>query len=361
MNASDLIRLHEQQIRSLRAQGLGRVRIARALESSGIEAEPYVVQLALDRLGLRTPSPEPVRIGEEPPPPAAQDEPIEDWIARRVEVSKRKIAKHQRSKRVLTFPAEPIGLAVLGDPHLDNEGCDWARLYQDVEILRNTAGVVTSTVGDVHDNWIGRLGRLYSCSSATASEGWRASQWLLEELQWLAIVGGNHDAWSHGPGVDPLRLLSDKFGVRCYDPDELRLTLQWRDRPDLEPIIWVLRHDFKGRSWFHATHGPHKEAMLDGEAHILTCGHVHTWAYLQTEQRRSRITHAIRVRGYKRADSYAKTKGFYEQQHGYSCLIVIDPELEDPNRVQVFFDLERGCRFLEWRRAESLRARKGAE
>ena len=350
MNASDLIKMHEDRIRQFRAQGLGRRRIASALKEYGIDVPPYVVQLALDRMGIGRGRPTPVAIVEEAKSPDAEEEPIEDWIARRVEASKRKMAKADRSKRTLTLPAEPVGIAVLGDPHLDNEGCDWAQLYDDVETLRSTPGVLASTVGDCLDNWIGRLGRLYANSSTTASDGWRVSRWLLDELQWIAIVGGNHDSWAHVPGVDPLKLMCEEFKVKCYDQDELRITLTWKDRPDLDPVVWILRHDFSGRSWFHPTHGPNKEAMLNPEANILTCGHVHSWAHLQTEQRQGRITHAIRVRGYKRADAFAKTKGFYEQVNGYSCLIVIDPTETSPSRIQVFWDLARGCEYLQFLR-----------
>ena len=136
----------------------------------------------------------------------------------------------------------------------------------------------------------------------------------------------------------------------CYAQDELRITLQWKGRPDLEPVVWVLRHDFGGRSWFHPTHGPHKEAMLDGKCHILTAGHIHQWGQLSTEQRHGRVTHAVRVRGYKRADAYAKQKGFFEQQYGEAALIVIDPHNEGAGRISIHWDLEDGCNYLKWLR-----------
>ena len=59
----------------------------------------------------------------------------------------------------------------------------------------------------------------------TASDGWRLSEWFLSSMQWVAIVGGNHDAWAHGPGVDPMQWLTDKCGVLCYAQDEIRISL----------------------------------------------------------------------------------------------------------------------------------------
>jgi hypothetical protein len=270
---------------------------------------------------------------------------IEDLIADRMRSSRRGHAKAKKHERTLTLPAEPFGIMVFGDPHVDGH-CDWDKLYADVQLAKGTPGVVACSVGDQMDNWIGRLARLYADSDCKASDGWRLSEWMFNEVSFIAVVGGNHDAWATGPGIDPMAWLTRDCGVTCYAPDELRITLQWKDRSDLDPIIWICRHDFKGRSWYHPTHGPHKEATLDGKCHLLTCGHIHQWGQLTTEQRHGRVTHAIRVKGYKRDDEFARSKGFPEQQHGHSALVVIDPEASEPGRVSVFWNLQKGCDYL---------------
>ena len=251
-----------------------------------------------------------------PVDPADGDVPISELIERRITASKRHAVRAAAHTRQLELPPQPVGIMVFGDPHVDNEGCDWETLHKHIELCKSTDGVYAACVGDVQDNWIGRLQRLYSQSSILASDGWRLSEWLLGELEWLAIVGGNHDQWAHGPGVDPLKWISADANVRCYANDEIRITLNWKGRPDLEPIVWILRHDFSGRSWYHPTHGPHKEAMLDGRCHLLTAGHIHQWGQLTTEQRHGRVTHALRVRGYKNNDTHARRLNFPEQQHG---------------------------------------------
>ena len=299
---------------------------------------------------------EPERIAIDDVSEPVEEQPIEELIAHRVKSSQRKISKANKHKKSLTLPAEPVGLCVWGDPHVDNSGCDWKSIVELVELLQQTEGVLNSCVGDMHDNWIGRLARIYADADCTASDGWRLSEWLLNQLQWIAIVGGNHDAWAHGPGIDPYEWLAKRCRVTCYAPDEIRITLHWKNRPDLEPIVWVLRHDFKGRSWFHPTHGPAKEAMLDGRAHVYTAGHIHSWGQLSTEQRHGRVTHALRIRGFKRNDKYAREKGFDEQQHGAACLLVIDPEREEPGRITVFWDIEAGCAHLTRLRADRARA-----
>ena len=299
----------------------------------------YVIRHA-DKFNLHRPSDIDIIADELPP-----DRPIEELIAERIRASQRDHAKTKRHNRELTLPAEPIGIMVFGDPHVDGH-CNWPKLHADIELARATPGVVCAAVGDQHDNWIGRLARLYAGSDCKASDGWRLSRYMFETLTWIAVVGGNHDAWANGPGIDPMAWLTRECGVMCYAPDEIRITLRWRNRPDLEPLVWILRHDFKGRSWYHSTHGPHKEATLDGKCHLLTAGHIHQWGQLTTEQRHGRVTHAIRVKGYKRDDDFARAKGFPEQQYGESCLVVIDPQASEPGRISVFWNLQQGCDLL---------------
>ncbi len=341
VSTRELVDLHASKLIEFRDGGRTYREIAYILsEQTKKTVTEGVVKRACKELGLMTRDrPKTIDISEED---VEDEEPIEDLIDRRIEASARKMKKHKRHNRVLRMKSDPFALLVLGDPHVDNDGCDWSRLFADVRRAQKEEGVLAACVGDMQDNWIGRLARMYAESTIKASDGWRLSKWLLESLQWVAIVGGNHDSWAHSAGVDPLGWIAKEAGVKCYAPDELRITFEWSDAPDLEPVVWILRHDFRGRSWFHPTHGAHKEAMLDGRAHIFTAGHIHQWGQLTTEQRHKRVTHAIRVRGYKRCDAYAVEKGFYEQQYGEACLIVIDPKCDGAGRISVHWNLEAG-------------------
>ena len=350
LTTQEIIDSYKGLILAMRADGKGRVAIAKTLsEKSGRSVKPGAVQHAMKKLGvyhLTGERPKPIHVTEEESDVGLEERTIGELIQSRIQASERKARRFSKHNRKLTLPAEPRGIICLGDPHVDNEGCDFKQLYDDVKLMQSTEGILASCVGDMQDHWVGRMGRLYAESSATAKDGWMLSEWLLKSMQFIALVGGNHDSWSQVPGHDPYTWLTRACGVMTYAPDELRLTLHWKDHPDLEPVVWILRHDFKGRSWFHPTHGPMKEGLLDGRAHLLTAGHIHSWGQLTTEHRHQRVTHAIRVRGYKRNDSYAKEKGFHEQDYGASVLIVIDPKDEGPGRISVFWDLEKGCEFL---------------
>lgn len=347
--SAELIEEYGKQIKQWKEQGLGRVRCVRKIEDiTGRKCSAGVMQTVLKKVDA---SPQVKKVPIEQPFPEDDEFVIEDLIKLRIKASKKKIIKaKKRHNKTLVMPAKPTGIIVFGDPHVDNEGCDWETLLNHVSLVQKTEGMLAACVGDMQDNWIGRLARCYANASVTASDGWRLSEWFLSAMQWVAICGGNHDAWAHGPGVDPMEWLTDKCGVACYAQDEIRINISWKDRPDLEPLVWIIRHDFSGRSWYHPTHGPHKEAMLDGRCHVLTAGHIHQWGALTTEQRHERVTHAIRVRGYKRADAYAKQKGFSEQSFGEAVVIIIDPEKSGPGRVTIHWDVEEGCNYLTFLR-----------
>lgn len=279
------------------------------------------------------------------------DEPIEDLIARKLNETQRTMAREARREYVAAMSSDPFGVFIFGDPHLDSPGSRWDLIMRHVAALRRTsARIECVNIGDTNDNWVGRLARLYADHGTTAAEGWRLARWLLGQreedarLSWLAMVGGNHDAWSHTAGLDPYAEICRWAGIEYYDSAEVRIRLTF---PDAADMVLLFRHDFAGRSWFHSTHGPGKEAMLDPEADLLAAGHLHQWGTLHQEHRGGRCPLALRVRGYKDADHYAREKGFYSGRYGHACLVAVMPHAEGPGRLIPFWDIDAGIAFLE--------------
>ena len=344
-----------------KTEGLGRCKAAtRLTEQTGRVCTAGVMGVAFERLGFGNAKRARMDIRDENPP---REDPlsIQQLIKSRIKAFERDKVRGDVHKRVLQMPPEPFGICILGDPHVDNEGCDWPELMRVIETCQSTEGIVVASVGDQTDNWVGRLQKKFADTSCLASDGWRLSKYLLEELDFIALVGGNHDGWSMVPGVDPLKWISEDARVRCYAPDEIRITLKFTGENDYEPLVWVLRHDCSGRSWFHPSHGPNKMAMLDGKVHLVTAGHIHTWAYLQQEAPHGRVTHAIRVRGFKRNDEYAISKGFREDWYGCACLVVVDPACVGPDRLKIFWDVDRGAEHLTRLRAKSAESMANAK
>jgi len=329
----------------------GRMRLAKMLEQqTGRPCTSAVMGSALPLLGYgkRRKLPE---ITEADPP---REDPldIDALIESRVRSFKRKAVKNDIHRRTLTLPAEPLGIMLYGDPHLDNRGTNWPLLIEHVKLVQDTPGVMAACVGDLTDNWVGRLQRLYSETDCLTTDAWKLSRWFLECQPFLCIVGGNHDAWAHSSGVDPLGWISKDADVYAYAADELYITLNWRDRDDLEPVRWVLRHDFKGRSIYHPTHGPNRAAMIQYPlANLLTAGHIHTWGELNCEQANGRVCKSIRVGSYKTIDSYAREKQFTANVYGSGVFICIDPHSTGPDRITIHWDPAKGCQYLTWLRS----------
>jgi len=242
----------------------------------------------------------------------------------------------------------PIGIAHFGDPHVDDPGTNIALLQRHVEIVNATEGMFGANVGDMQNNWVGRLARLYGEQATSAAEAWVLVEWLVTSVQWLYILGGNHDLWS-GVG-DPLKwILRSQQGI--YENHGARLELQF---PNKKLVRVNARHDFSGHSMWNVVHGPAKAIQMGWRDHILTCGHKHVSGYQVLKcPATALISHAIRVAGYKIHDRYAKELGLPNQNIFPAAVTIIDPQYEDndPRLVTTLFDVEEGAEYLTWKRA----------
>lgn len=242
----------------------------------------------------------------------------------------------------------PIGIAHFGDPHVDDDGTDVGLLQRHVDVVNRTSGLFAGNVGDMQNNWIGRLGRLYGEQSTSAQEAWVLVEWLMQACDWLYLVGGNHDAWS-GAG-DPLKWIARQQGA-LLEPNGVRLELQL---PSGRTPRINARHDFKGHSQWNTAHGPAKAAQMGWRDHILACGHTHVSGYqILKDPSSGLISHAIRVASYKIFDRYADQLGLPDQTIFVCPVTIIDPKYadNDPRFITFIPDLEEGADYLTWKRS----------
>jgi hypothetical protein len=269
---------------------------------------------------------------------------------------KQRSAKFQRlavakeARRILDVPVMldgPIGIAHFGDPHVDDDGTNIDALQRHVELVNKTPGLLAGNVGDYHNNWIGRLARLYGEQSTSAKEAWQLVEWLIHACPWLYLVGGNHDAWS-GTG-DPLKWIT-KQTPTLYQPNGVRMRLKL---PSGRDVRINARHDFKGHSQWNTAHGPSKAAQMGWRDHILTCGHTHVSGYQVVRDPSTRlISHALRVGSYKTYDRYADELGLPDQNIFVCPVTIIDPRWaeDDPRFITVLFDPEHAADYLTFLR-----------
>ena len=241
----------------------------------------------------------------------------------------------------------PIGILHMGDPHVDDPGTSIVLLERHVNLVNDTEGLFGATVGDLANHWVGRLARLHAHQTTTEAETWKLVEWLVTSIDWLYIIGGNHDLWV-GNG-DPVKwMVRNQSGV--YEAHGARIGLRF---PNKRVVRVSARHDWTGHSQWNTAHGPAKAAQMGYADHVLISGHRHISGYQIIKQPLDGlVTHAIRVASYKLHDNYAKQLGLRNQTLSPSVLTIVQPNKADSDAglVTVFHDIETGVDFLNFLR-----------
>ena len=79
-----------------------------------------------------------------------------------------------------------IGLCHFGDPHVDDDGTNLAEIYTLCNLIGNTEGLFAGNLGDIQNNWVGRLKALHGQQSTTAKESWLISEHFLNSVFYCA-------------------------------------------------------------------------------------------------------------------------------------------------------------------------------
>lgn len=284
-----------------------------------------------------------------PPVLPSPDLEAEELIAHRIKKFERKAA-YENARRLIPvqIPVDgPYGIIHFGDPHVDDDGCDWGQLRRDIRLVQETEGLYAANVGDTRNNWVGRLARLFGQQSTSAKEALILAQWFIGQLEgkWAYIIGGNHDAWSGDD--DPLEFIAGQVHA-LYEPSEARLALT---SPGGQVVTVNARHDFAGGSMWNPVHAVSKAAQLGVRDDILICGHKHMSGYgVVKSPDDGRVCHCLQVASYKVFDRYAREKGFRDQHLSPCVVTVIDPDATGPNRITVFWDSVKGAEYLTFLR-----------
>jgi UDP-2,3-diacylglucosamine pyrophosphatase LpxH len=275
---------------------------------------------------------------------------IDELIERRIKQFRRKKQKYENDKiiSVRVRREGPIGLAFVGDMHLDDDGTDLEQVLEHVDLLDGSVeGLYAGNVGDVFNNWAGRLARLYAEQSTSSREALALVEYILNRINWLYYHDGNHDLWNQGGDI--LRHILRGAAV-VHKSNKIRLALQLPNGRDVK--IYSV-HGFRGKSMWSEVFGAAKTAQLDGEHHdIYVGGHIHTSGYAHGMRPSSgRMWHAIQVASYKKIDRYAEELNL-DPKDLYNCPVaLIDPHAtSEVNFVRFEFDPKEGAERLKWMR-----------
>ena len=299
-----------------------------------------------EKLSTDNPDPPPVTLpdfGDDDIPVEEIKEQMKKRFSKRLEFSESK-----RWFEIKVNVKGPIGVAFIGDPHVDDDGCNWPLLDHHCDLLRDTQHMFAVNIGDTQNNWTGRLQKLFAHQETSQKTAIKLSKWFLQDagIKWLVWLMGNHDMWGE------LSEIFRQMNVERIPMEDwqARFTLKFPNKRECR--IWAA-HDFKGHSMWNTLHGAQKAAHMKEEAHIYACGHTHNWAIHSEESASRRFTYnLVRARGYKYLDQYGELLGHFPQKEGATVACIIDPDATSSvGFVQPFADLEEACNYLNYKRA----------
>jgi len=274
---------------------------------------------------------------------------IEDVIAYRNKRYETKSYARKKKKliRVDVHTKGPIGIVHFGDPHVDDDGTNISEIYSLCDLVNSTEGLFAGNLGDVQNNWIGRLSHLYGQQSTTAKESWMLTEHFLRRVPWIYLIAGNHDIWT-GDG-DPIEfIMRDHVGM--YEAFGARMNLVF---PNGKEVRINARHTFKGHSMWNTAHAVSRAVQTGWRDHILTCGHTHVSGYQVLKDPASGlISHALQVASFKNIDKFADKMGLDDKNIFNSPVTIIDPSYDDDDRrlITTIFDPKEGAEFLTYKR-----------
>jgi len=248
--------------------------------------------------------------------------------------------------------SKAIGVLFFGDPHVDDDGCDWSLLKRHIECCKQP-GMYGVNIGDTTNAWAGRLIKKYADQETSAKTARRLAEYFMLDagVRWLVWLLGNHDQW--GDGAEILGQMAKRHGTQklVMHDWEARFSLNFPNGAKVN--IWA-SHDFPGDSQWNPLHGPVKAARFGPDVDLLACGHKHNWGYSMWELADKGTTPLmIRTRGYKFNDDYARRIGKSDQSGGSSILTIINPHSATrEGRIMPFADVEAGTEFLQWLRSK---------
>jgi predicted MPP superfamily phosphohydrolase len=233
------------------------------------------------------------------------------WTA--LESVQRELAalSNERFEVEVALPGDQPSLVIFqSDLHIGHTSTDMSKLRLDLETIRNTPGMYVILGGDLTDNVVTSVtSRGMHHEQLTPT---RVQKHLIDEAvkflgreKVLAMVLGNHDAWSiSNDDYDPISYLANKLGCPYLGPFGF-LTL----RLGTETYRVLAAHQFRMRSSFNATHQAKRLEDFQGEADVVFTGHTHESAAESTWRRHQRKFYG-QAGSYLRNSRYSKSLGF---------------------------------------------------
>jgi hypothetical protein len=233
----------------------------------------------------------------------------------------------------------------MADVHSGASGVDYVAFESDVELILRTPGLYVVLAGDIIDNMIKHLASVLA-NAMSPEQQWAWLAGLLTRLlpKLLAIVGGNHEAWTAAfSGYAPLKQFADRLAVP-YDSDEVLLKII------LEKATYdiVIRHKYRFNSSDNPSHSVKKLWTFgDYDFDVGVVGDKHV-ATVEPFVRHQQTKWVLRPGTYQVYSGFAKRGGF----HGGIPVTPVAVFLPDRKDLHGFANMEWGVRTLKGLRHE---------
>lgn len=239
----------------------------------------------------------------------------------------------------------PFMYVAIGDQHIDDPYCNLELFYEHIKICRSHPNIYVLPMGDLHNNWVGKLERLYAEQTVSRDRAYAGIKWFLKEsgLKIPVAILGNHDVWNEGKRILK-EIVGDAFVV-CDWSAKFKLIC-----PNGREVCFDAAHDHKGHSIYNTMHAQKRQALFTGrKAHVFIGAHRHEPGFTKDWWGHERITTwYIRPGSYKWFDQHAVNHGFANHQDAPAMAMIIDPDAKGSNPIVfVSDDLELAVKVLE--------------
>ena len=286
----------------------------------------------------------PVESHAEPPEtPEAMWKHAEDDSARRIKFYE------DRTKFSIDFDKtdahKPVAVSFISDQHISPGNIiDFKRMREDAELIAQVPGCYAILGGDGVDNHIAIRSAGLAARSQPA-EQWQLYEWYLSLFapKILAMISGNHDAWTDQiAGIDMVAELARKQRL-CYSPAEAFIYSTLGD----VPYTIACRHQFNMGSRFNLLHCVKQWLRLGEEPFdIGTICHEHE-AAAESFNFHGKERWGFRPGAYQIGSSYVRQYGWNKTKPTCPTAVIYPHERE----IVGFRDLRPALRFLEAERA----------
>lgn len=249
-------------------------------------------------------------------------------------------------------PWSPLGIAFMADIHGGSTGVEYDAFERDVQLVLNTPGLYVVLAGDMIDNMIKHLASVLANNMPAALQ-W---MWLAELLvrlapKLLAIVGGNHEAWTAAfSNFEPLKQFASRLAVP-YDADEVLLKI------GLQDAVYdvAVRHKYRFNSSDNPSHSVKKLWTFgDYDFDVGVVGDKHV-ATVEPFVRHQHTKWVLRPGSYQVYSKFGSSMGF----HGALPVTPVAIFLPDRKDLHGFSNMEWGVRTLNGLRKEYARLEPG--